>query len=320
MEESKKRTLELLDGLNDAGQKKLWGILKDTIQKEVKKIKKPKAFTSVSKDFFDGVKLIDAADWENPFEKCLPSNWLNESLEKIKKFGKMSNEFSTRTVIDQILYDVLEYAKKYQLWYELDVDIGEIGGRIDYVIAKSTVGDEPEKPYIVAVEAKHAKFKVKDINKLKGEIFACLKANNDGKSVYGILTNGDIWQFFKLDGELKLTRSETYWRGDHLNKILGIIYAMIISRDKIEITGNETEAEIEAKIKVAQIQIEEAKAAIETGIEAERVKIQINFEVTKARIKTRAEVEIERAETVIKAAKERIIAIKAVVENKNGSA
>ncbi len=80
-----------MDGFTDAEQQRMWEAMGNFVQKESKKINKPKPFNSALRDLiFEELGFTDAVDWEISFEKCLLSNWLNESLGKIKKFGRIS--------------------------------------------------------------------------------------------------------------------------------------------------------------------------------------------------------------------------------------
>ena len=65
--------------------------------------------------------------------------------------------------------------------------------------------------------------------RLMAEMYACLKTNQNDKSIFKVLTNESLRQFFKLDSELKIQSSGLYIRRIEMPKILGILYAMFFN-------------------------------------------------------------------------------------------
>ena len=129
-------------------------------------------------------------------------------------------------VIYPILRDVYKnYVDQFSLWSHraLSYD-AELPGTPDYLIStKSALGKTvPGIPIIIVVEAKRNDF-VKGWGQCLAELVAAQKINNaPRKPVYGIVTDGELWQFGKLVEDL-FTRNVTVLAISELRKVFGAI-------------------------------------------------------------------------------------------------
>ena len=163
-------------------------------------------------------------------------------LEEFKFSQRHINVFSSEAsrcenVIYPVLRDVFKnYVEWFALWsHELISYDEDLTGTPDYLIStKSGLGKTvPGTPIIIVVEAKRNDF-VKGWGQCLAELVAVQKINDDDKKpIYGIVTDGEFWQFGKLV-ENQFTRNETALTISELKKVFGAIgYLMDASLPKV---------------------------------------------------------------------------------------
>ena len=129
-------------------------------------------------------------------------------------------------VIYPILRDVYKkYADRFSLWSHKSITYdAQLNGTPDYLIStKSALGKTVlGTPIIVVVEAKRNDF-IEGWGQCLAELVAIQRINDDAlKPVYGIVTDGEMWQFGKLAGDL-FTRNTSPLAISELQKIFGAI-------------------------------------------------------------------------------------------------
>ena len=129
-------------------------------------------------------------------------------------------------VIYPILRDVYKnYVDQFSLWSHRPISYdAELTGTPDYLVStKSELGKTvPGIPIIIVVEAKRNDF-VKGWGQCLAELVAAQKINDDPrKPVYGIVTDGQLWQFGKLVEDL-FTRNATVLAISDLKKVFGAV-------------------------------------------------------------------------------------------------
>ena len=131
---------------------------------------------------------------------------------------------------ENVIYPVLrevykKYADCFTLWSHQSISCdAELGGTPGYLIStKSVLGKTVlENPIIVIVEAKRSDFSV-GWGQCLAELVAAQKINNDNTlPVYGIVTDGALWEFGKLEENL-FTQNETVLAISDLKKVFGAI-------------------------------------------------------------------------------------------------
>lgn len=142
----------------------------------------------------------------------------------------------TEAVIFPILREVYkDYSDKFVLWIQkFFVYDAKLNGTPDYLIAtKSPLGKTVlAKPLLGVVEAKKNDFEVGWAQCL-AEIIAIQKLNEDDQTaVFGIVTDGERWQFGKLK-ENNLTRHTKSFDLDNLPELFGALHFVFQS-----ISGN----------------------------------------------------------------------------------
>lgn len=161
-----------------------------------------------------GVKMNQIVEWKEDVTHK-GSEWFEETLKKLKEYWTLNCESSRRTLIDIFILEAISAHgtnhadNKKKVWGEVTMEYAPsstergIGGRIDYVISPSTTLKNPGKPYCIVVEAKK-EWPQDAPNQLIAEMFCCIKNNADNKDVYGILSNGELWCFYKMDKDLNV--------------------------------------------------------------------------------------------------------------------
>jgi hypothetical protein len=103
-----------------------------------------------------------------------------------------------------------------------------LSGTPDYIIAKrSELGKNVlGRPLVLVAEAKQNDF-TKGWGQCLAELVAAQKLNNNAQqTVYGIVTDAEVWHFGKLEGKV-FTRNQTRMKIDELENVFGALYAMM---------------------------------------------------------------------------------------------
>lgn len=144
------------------------------------------------------------------------TNFIVETKIEIREAFKEDLEFSLReftfedseyAICEAIIFPILKeiyrsYKDIFSLWSHKGIVYDEkLSGIPDYIVTKkSPLGKEVfEKPFFVAVEAKRDDF-IKGWGQCLAEMVAIQKINQttETQTIYGIVSNGQLWQFGKL--------------------------------------------------------------------------------------------------------------------------
>lgn len=146
------------------------------------------------------------------------------SREHIDVFASETSR--CENVIYPILRDVYKrYVGCFSLWSHKSIAYdAQLSGAPDYLIStKSALGKTVlGTPIIVVVEAKRNDF-VEGWGQCLAELVAIQKINDDDiKPVYGIVTDGELWQFGRLANDV-FTRHKTVLSISELERVFGAI-------------------------------------------------------------------------------------------------
>ena len=131
---------------------------------------------------------------------------------------------------ENVIYPVLrevykKYADCFTLWSHQSISCdAQLSGTPDYLIStKSALGKTVlGRPIIIVVEAKRSDF-IEGWGQCLVGLVAAQKINNDETiPVYGIVTDGALWEFGKLAENL-FTQNETVLAISDLKKVFGAI-------------------------------------------------------------------------------------------------
>ncbi|WP_339384201.1 hypothetical protein [Microcoleus sp. LEGE 07076] len=99
-----------------------------------------------------------------------------------------------------------------------------LSGFPEYILAKrSSLGKVVfEQPYFLLVQAKQDNFE-NGWAQCLAEMIAAQRLNeNSEQEIFGIVSNGDVWQFGKLKGNV-FTRNQTFYTIQELDKLFAVI-------------------------------------------------------------------------------------------------
>jgi hypothetical protein len=156
------------------------------------------------------------------------SNYFREDLELMMRDAVVDN--SEFAICENLIYPVLKeiwktYRSKFILWSHQSLNYDErLSGFPEYILAKrSPLGKFVfDKPYFILVEAKQDNFETGWAQCL-AEMIAAQRLNGEYQIViFGIVSNGDRWQFGKLEAEI-FTRNSTYYTIQEIDKLFAAV-------------------------------------------------------------------------------------------------
>jgi hypothetical protein len=148
-----------------------------------------------------------------------PSEWLVESLRRGADLARMmgTEKAKSELIIMPVLVEIHELFRDcISLFsgktFNFDASLG-LNGVCDYLITRSPGQIIIESPIVVMVEAKQG-----DLNSGWGqciaEMVAAQKFNElaekNTEAVYGVVTNGTLWQFLRLQGDQVCIEPQEY--------------------------------------------------------------------------------------------------------------
>ena len=156
------------------------------------------------------------------------SDYFREDLEMVMREGVVDN--SEFAICENLIYPVLKevwktYSSKFILWSHQSLNYDEnLSGFPEYILAKrSPLGKVVfDQPYFILVEAKQDNFEAGWAQCL-AEMIAANKLNGElSITIFGIVSNGRLWQFGKLETEF-FTRNITYYSIQELDKLFAAV-------------------------------------------------------------------------------------------------
>ena len=171
---------------------------------------------------------------EQEFIQSLPTTveinpYFLERLQLVLQEGVVFNsEYAIcENIISPILLEVwLSYRDKLLIWSHQPLNYDEkLSGVPDYIVAKRSPRGKVilESPYLVLVEAKKDNFE-EGWGQCLAELVAAQKLNNNQHDlVFGIVTNGKLWEFGKLEDNL-FTKNVKYYTLENLAALMEVIH------------------------------------------------------------------------------------------------
>ncbi|MCL1466533.1 hypothetical protein [Argonema galeatum] len=162
---------------------------------------------------------------ETPFNI---SDYFREDLALVMREGVVDN--SEFAICENLVFPVLKevwkcYYSNFVLWSHQSLTYDQnLSGFPEYILAKrSRLGKLVfEKPYFLLVEAKQDKFD-EGWAQCLAEMVAAQRLNDELQLViFGIVSNGDRWQFGKLEANI-FTRNKTFYTIQELDKLFAAV-------------------------------------------------------------------------------------------------
>ena len=129
-------------------------------------------------------------------------------------------------IISPILTEVWRgYIQSFLIWSHQPLNYDEnLSGVPDYVVAQRSPRGKIvlEKPYVIVVEAKKDNFE-EGWGQCLAEMLAAQKLNNDpSKKLFGMVSNGKLWEFGVLQEEM-FTKNRKYYVLENLEELMGAV-------------------------------------------------------------------------------------------------
>ncbi len=156
------------------------------------------------------------------------SNYFREDLELVMREGVVDN--SESAICENLIYPVIkevwkQYLNNFILWSHQALTFdNRLTGFPEYILAKkSHLGKVVfDKPYFILVEAKQDNFETGWAQCL-AEMIAAQRLNGELEIiVFGIVSNGERWQFGKLEKEV-FTRNTTFYSIQEIDKLFAAV-------------------------------------------------------------------------------------------------
>ncbi len=151
-----------------------------------------------------------------------PSDRLNALLHNRDSFDLENSELAKTLLIDALLWEIVPLHPNLKVWKSAPLETDMLTGTADYLISPKLA--YITTPLLGVAEAKRDDF-VQGRAQCVSEMVAC-QWNNRKESlvidVYGIVSNGQGWQFYKLTPAGEVFETDLYVTND-LPKLLGVL-------------------------------------------------------------------------------------------------
>lgn len=124
-------------------------------------------------------------------------------LERLQAFDIQRSEEGKKLLIDAILIEAIQAFKHLKFWKGANLESDVAHGAADYLLAENR--GYREAPFLCVIEAKEDGFE-QGLAQCLVEMQACQWSNQAvGRSldVFGIVTNGEGWKFYKFSTSLQ---------------------------------------------------------------------------------------------------------------------
>jgi hypothetical protein len=173
----------------------------------------------------DAAQLVSArqfALWQPDLPPRPPSGFLKEDLRRLQAFDLETTESAKTLLIDALFAEIVPNYDRLKVWKSVLLETDSLTGIADYLIAPQYV--YLAMPLLCVAEAKRDDF-VQGRAQCLAEMYACAWNNQqEGHSIdiFGIVSNGQVWQFYRLTPAGVVSESELYTTA-RLPELLGML-------------------------------------------------------------------------------------------------
>jgi len=168
-----------------------------------------------------GIKTL--LPWLLPAISLKPTDFFIKRLERLHHiFDLRTYEESKKLLIDAFCEEAMEKVENLKIWKGGKIESDVLVGNADYLIAERQ--DYLDTPFLCIVEAKRDDFE-QGLAQCLVEMQACQWQNNQVRrpiDVFGIVTNGQGWVFYKLTLTSAVYETRTYI-SDDAAQTLGVL-------------------------------------------------------------------------------------------------
>jgi hypothetical protein len=161
----------------------------------------------------DAMKLIPAQQfhrWRLSAPPRPPSDFLIEDLRRLESFDLKSSEQAKTLLIDAMFSEIVPIHGKLKIWKAAVLNTDTLTGVADYLVAPHRA--YLETPLLCVAEAKRDDFE-QGAAQCIAELVGCQWNNRqEGHNidVFGIVSNGQSWQFYKLTQSGEIFETDLY--------------------------------------------------------------------------------------------------------------
>ncbi len=169
-------------------------------------------------------------DFLEPLPFNISDNFRDDLAFTLKEFNVEGSEYG---VCEAIIFPILKtvyrnYCDRFVLWSHKTLTYdSNLTGVPDYILASRSPLSKTifKQPYFVAIEAKRDDF-VKGWGQCLAELVAIQKLNeNPDQVVYGMVSNGEFWQFGMLHQQT-FTKNLTSYAVSDLDRLMAAVNAL----------------------------------------------------------------------------------------------
>lgn len=177
---------------------------------------KKKKFSSFNyAEAFKQLNLTDLIPWQIVADPVEPSDFFRERLQRLEQhFDLQSYEESKKLLIDAICEEALVTIEQLKIWKGAQLESDTLAGYVDYLVAERK--RYLDIPLLCIIEAKKDDFE-QGLAQCLVEMQACQWQNRQADrniDIYGIVTNGEGWQFYWLTTIETVYETPLYSVGD----------------------------------------------------------------------------------------------------------
>jgi hypothetical protein len=173
----------------------------------------------------EAMQLIPAEDfqrWPLVVPPRPPSAILEANLHRLESFELSGSEAAKVLLIDTLLAEIVPDYPRLKVWKAAPLESDTVAGIADYLIAPRRA--YVSTPLLCVVEAKRDDFDAGEVQCI-AEMAACQWNNRQrghDTDVYGIVSNGQGWTFYKLTKAGEVYQTDQYGLKD-LSGLLGAL-------------------------------------------------------------------------------------------------
>jgi hypothetical protein len=174
------------------------------------------------REAFKHLGIVELKRWNLTAEPVPVSDFFRQRLERLQRFDLESLEVSKTLLIDAICEEGLEGYDQLKVWKGPYLEGETVCGNVDYLIAERRA--YLEAPFGCVIEAKKDDFEQGAAQCLV-EMHTCQWVNRQlGKDldIFGIVTNGEGWKFYRLARSGEVSESLLHGIGD-MSILLGLL-------------------------------------------------------------------------------------------------
>jgi hypothetical protein len=173
------------------------------------------------------LRIDTLAEWVPTVERIEPSAFHQERMRRLKVFDTSLSEMARQLLIEAVFEEALQPFTTLKVFKIVPLKSADAGGFVDYLIAPNRT--LPQAPLLCVAEAKKDDFE-RGLAQCLAELHVCAEKNaasGHAVTLYGIISNGQGWQFCRraLDGSVAVTGLYALTDLPHLLGILRSVFS-----------------------------------------------------------------------------------------------